>query len=155
MICVWTCDVTSKSFFGKMNSTLGSVVPLAMFILERCHSNFFANFGSSIVPPGIFPRSRMCNVISRNLGDGFKNDVKLCQVDRARQALCWSQHFGWVPRRQAAQWMACAEMPLLPENPGLPTFHRGELQNLLAIWLGLPFDLARCVAIGWQLYDGN
>ena len=28
--------------------------------------------------------------------------------------------------------MACAEMPLLPENPGLPTFHRRELQNLLA-----------------------
>ena len=24
--------MTSKSYFGKMNSTLGSVVPLAMFI---------------------------------------------------------------------------------------------------------------------------
>ena len=30
-ICVWTCDMTSRSFFGKMNSILGSVVPLAMF----------------------------------------------------------------------------------------------------------------------------
>ena len=30
-ICVWTCDMTSRSYFGKMNSTLGSVVPLAMF----------------------------------------------------------------------------------------------------------------------------
>ena len=30
-ICVWTCDMTSISYFGKMNSTLGSVVPLAMF----------------------------------------------------------------------------------------------------------------------------
>ena len=30
-ICVWTCDMTSRSCFGKMNSTLGSVVPLAMF----------------------------------------------------------------------------------------------------------------------------
>ena len=28
-ICVWT--LTSRSYFGKMNSTLGSVVPLAMF----------------------------------------------------------------------------------------------------------------------------
>ena len=26
------CDMTSRSYFGKMNSTLGSVVPLAMFI---------------------------------------------------------------------------------------------------------------------------
>ena len=31
-ICVWTCDITSRSYFGKMNSTLGSVVPLAMFL---------------------------------------------------------------------------------------------------------------------------
>ena len=30
-ICVWTCDITSRSYFDKMNSTLGSVVPLAMF----------------------------------------------------------------------------------------------------------------------------
>ena len=30
-ICVWTCVMTSRSYFGKMNSTLGSVVPLAMF----------------------------------------------------------------------------------------------------------------------------
>ena len=30
-IFVWTCDMASKSYFGKMNSTLGSVVPLAMF----------------------------------------------------------------------------------------------------------------------------
>ena len=30
-ICVWTCDMTSRSYFGKMNSTLGSVVPLAIF----------------------------------------------------------------------------------------------------------------------------
>ena len=26
-----TCDMNSRSYFGKMNSTLGSVVPLAMF----------------------------------------------------------------------------------------------------------------------------
>ena len=32
-ICVWTCDMTSRNYFGKMNSTLGSVVPLAMFKL--------------------------------------------------------------------------------------------------------------------------
>ena len=30
-ICVRTCDMTSRSYFGKQNSTLGSVVPLAMF----------------------------------------------------------------------------------------------------------------------------
>ena len=36
-ICVWTCDMTSRSYFGKMNSTLGSVVPLAMFDLNGDH----------------------------------------------------------------------------------------------------------------------
>ena len=30
-ICVWTCDMTKTSYFGKLNSTLRSVVPLAMF----------------------------------------------------------------------------------------------------------------------------
>ena len=30
-IYVWTCNMASRSYFGKMNSTLGSVVPLAMF----------------------------------------------------------------------------------------------------------------------------
>ena len=34
-ICVWTCDMNSRSYFGKMNSTLGSVVPLAMFTNDR------------------------------------------------------------------------------------------------------------------------
>ena len=34
-ICVWTCDMTLRSYFGKMNSTLGSVVPLAMFFSSR------------------------------------------------------------------------------------------------------------------------
>ena len=32
-ICVWTCVMTSRSYFGKMNSTLGSVVPLAMLLV--------------------------------------------------------------------------------------------------------------------------
>ena len=32
-LCVRTHDMTSRSYFGKMNSTLGSVVPLAMFRL--------------------------------------------------------------------------------------------------------------------------
>ena len=31
-ICVRTCDITLRSYFGKQNSTLGSVVPLAMFV---------------------------------------------------------------------------------------------------------------------------
>ena len=31
IFCVWPCDMTRLSYFGKQNSTLGSVVPLAMF----------------------------------------------------------------------------------------------------------------------------
>ena len=38
-IRVWTCDMTSRSYFCKMNSTLGSVVPLAMF-----HNRFNGHF---------------------------------------------------------------------------------------------------------------
>ena len=30
-ICLRACDMIAGSYFGKMNSTLGSVVPLAMF----------------------------------------------------------------------------------------------------------------------------
>ena len=30
-ICLRTCDMTYRSYFGDQNSTLGSVVPLAMF----------------------------------------------------------------------------------------------------------------------------
>ena len=32
--CVWSCDITKISYFGRPNSTLGSVVPLAMFWLD-------------------------------------------------------------------------------------------------------------------------
>ena len=31
-------------YFGKMNSTLGSVVPLAMFVIYRCIIFLFSNF---------------------------------------------------------------------------------------------------------------
>ena len=34
ILCLnFTCDMTKISYFGKQNSTLGSVVPLAMFVL--------------------------------------------------------------------------------------------------------------------------
>ena len=42
-ICVWTCDMTSRSYFGKINSTLGSVVPLAMFINKEDTKTIIAN----------------------------------------------------------------------------------------------------------------
>ena len=35
-ICVSILDMTSRCYFGKMNSILGSVVPLAMFQGETC-----------------------------------------------------------------------------------------------------------------------
>ena len=38
-ICVWTCDMTKRSYFGNQNSTLGSVVPLAMFHLSFLQKN--------------------------------------------------------------------------------------------------------------------
>ena len=31
------CDMTSRSYFGKMNSILGSVVPLAMFFTQSLY----------------------------------------------------------------------------------------------------------------------
>ena len=41
--CVWTCVMTSRSYFGKMNSTLGSVVPLAMFGLNTIRKVLWPN----------------------------------------------------------------------------------------------------------------
>ena len=43
--------MTSRSYFGKMNSTLGSVVPLAMFLfvywlLVKCNNSNPSNSGS-------------------------------------------------------------------------------------------------------------
>ena len=37
-IYVWTSDMTSRSYFVKMNSILGSVVPLAMFFWLPVHN---------------------------------------------------------------------------------------------------------------------
>ena len=36
-ICVRICDMTSRNYFGKQNSTLGSVVPLAMLLYNMYH----------------------------------------------------------------------------------------------------------------------
>ena len=45
---VWTCDMTSSSYFDKMNSALGSVVPLAMFC--QYHAPFFRSLYVMSVP---------------------------------------------------------------------------------------------------------
>ena len=37
-ICVSTFNMTSRIYFGKMNSTLGSVVPLGMFLICKGQS---------------------------------------------------------------------------------------------------------------------
>ena len=42
-IYVWTSDMTSSSYFDKMNSTLGSVVPLAMFFLFSGRQNWISH----------------------------------------------------------------------------------------------------------------
>ena len=36
--------MTSRGYFGKMNSTLGSVVPLAMFCTKRCDDKTLSPF---------------------------------------------------------------------------------------------------------------
>ena len=46
-ICVRTCDMTSRSYFGKQNSTLGSVVPLAMFCFNAWPPTFRPSLISS------------------------------------------------------------------------------------------------------------
>ena len=38
-ICVWTCEMTHTSNFGKLNSTLGLVVPLAIFLSQKRSHN--------------------------------------------------------------------------------------------------------------------
>ena len=61
-ICVWTCDMTPIGYFGKMNSTLGSVVPLAMFFFKITEQfkwrliniNSFVLFRGSIIESWMF-----------------------------------------------------------------------------------------------------
>ena len=48
-LCVRTHDMTSRSYFGKMNSTLGSVVPLAMFVYVFYCKNVFLSSTSSLI----------------------------------------------------------------------------------------------------------
>ena len=55
-ICVWIRDMTSRSYFGKMNSILGSVVPLAMFS-SGSSAHHLTNCGQRLLWEGknIFP----------------------------------------------------------------------------------------------------
>ena len=46
-ICVRTFEMTSRSYFGKQNSTLGSVVPLAMFCFNAWPPTFRPSLISS------------------------------------------------------------------------------------------------------------
>ena len=55
-ICVWIRDMTSRCYFGKMNSILGSVVPLAMFGKEifayfRVLAAMIPSFGAKKAAP--------------------------------------------------------------------------------------------------------
>ena len=87
-ICVWTCDMTSRSYFGKMNSTLGSVVPLAMFgfiIHENMLSGFMNVLQSENVPPHL-------------LNVGFcawgGNPIEYCALVKMNQIWTWVRaHF--------------------------------------------------------------
>ena len=56
-IYVWTSDMTSRSYFGKMNSTLESAVPLAMFSSSPAIWSWSLGFG---VVEGDWSR-RSCN----------------------------------------------------------------------------------------------
>ena len=49
--------MTSRGYFGKMNSTLGSVVPLAMSLFQAASSNWFHRMtllsgGAHLLKPG-------------------------------------------------------------------------------------------------------
>ena len=76
-ICVWTCDMTSRSYFDKMNSTLGSVVPLAMFVKASQKASFLWGLcgtlggvpGNSRSRP--FPRMKDSDSHSRIMGMDF------------------------------------------------------------------------------------
>ena len=73
-ICVWTCDMTSRSYFDKMNSTLGSVVPLAMFHLwyDRLWSRWLTS-KSFFIFSTFVKTFRSCEFEVDDTKDGEKN----------------------------------------------------------------------------------
>ena len=69
-IYVWTSDTTSRSYFGKMNLTLGSVVPLATFSLRKqlhwCMClQLFANHYQRLVKISMLSKGHL-------IGDGWR-----------------------------------------------------------------------------------
>ena len=67
-ICLRTCDMTYRSYFGNQNSTLGSVVPLAMFKYDMRNQNDIK-------------RTHCMSFASRNLYDSWQ---------KAAQETYWS-----------------------------------------------------------------
>ena len=114
-ICVWTCDMTARSYFGKMNSTLGSVVPLAMFVTNshKIVSNTF-NWYSSI--PAV--------------------DVRIVRLGKGSfQLLEDSESIKNIPQMPTNIHMIIKNIPELLNNIKL-TKKRGHMKRqILKIWL--------------------
>ena len=81
-ICVWTFDMTSRNYFGKMNLTLGSVVPLAMFLREAvsARASFkalnpflqdWSNPASVVTVPSTIVHRTRYNTIIRSVNEDF------------------------------------------------------------------------------------
>ena len=63
-ICLRACDMTLRSYFGEQNSTLGSVVPLAMFLLYGvCLCVDIWDFVWEYDPSFLFFCSRIVNIL--------------------------------------------------------------------------------------------
>ena len=98
-ICVWIRDITSRSNFGKMNSILGSVVPLAMFhsfILERKLCSFKQwNFYWPILLLGGYIVLLLSNLV---LHRGLPSPDKNLGIARWEQYADFSQEDTFLPK---------------------------------------------------------
>ena len=65
--------MTEKSYFGKQNSTLGSVVPLAMFYLSLINwSIYLLYINDTLQNMGMLVHA-MATIAAQSHGKGFEN----------------------------------------------------------------------------------
>ena len=60
--------MTKISYFGKQNSTLGSVVPLAMFISQQSTNPAIHNFRTKVTYPTV-TQGRLKMIVKRKIGE--------------------------------------------------------------------------------------
>ena len=130
--------MTSRSYFGKMNSTLGSVVPLAMFFLQNLQFILLNTISC-----------KFCKLLFRKASlDKVPESVRLPSIVE----LC--MHFLQMKKIRAFFMLVCHHTPksllrcFLDSSP-LYSFPK------YTVLIGFLADIANCLARQFFANDGN